>query len=150
VNRFALRHFIIKQNHHAISSVQSEILRWSMPSVVPRPARSRDGALFFAEPFRACIRGEALFNIVKIARQQKVFCGMTFLLEIEKHNDYIALLYQITFQNTAARLWPQPNPGLRQGRLNHKGHKESLIIFSLCALCLCGVKISAIVIVFSE
>jgi hypothetical protein len=49
------------------------------------------GHSFFAAPFRVCVRGEASFNGVKITRQKQVSGGMTFLLEIEEHNDYIAL-----------------------------------------------------------
>jgi hypothetical protein len=49
------------------------------------------GHSFFAEPFRVCLRGKAYFNIAKVAKQKKVSCGVTFLLEIEEQNDYIAL-----------------------------------------------------------
>ena len=49
------------------------------------------GHSFFAEPFWVGTCGRAFFNIAKITKQKKLSGEMTFLLEIEEHNDYIAL-----------------------------------------------------------
>jgi hypothetical protein len=49
------------------------------------------GHSFFAASFGVCLRGKTFCNIAKITKQKKVSSRATFLLEIEEHNDYIAL-----------------------------------------------------------